>query len=653
MRSTSKSFWGSPGRKPLEKVGTGVTRDRFIDADVHLSADVYVFLIQKQAEHPGKEIAGFGVLDDNALMTWASVVAVGQPSSVSITALDAAWSEEEAFRETGRSSNVQIHSHPGMGCFWSSVDTDDQWKRIDGIRDYSPKGEYYFIVFDATKDEFLARKVEWDGDVVRFNDGTVFCGGRDIGRKSYSLAALTETKPSAQAATGYSYYNTQSQAKHDSKKKEEGTCVIYAGALTDKLEAYLFSGGARPPFDTSNNWAVYQAMLDISAKRSVPIAKIARDIIAKERAVGTYVSLSAGFSYPAYAVNCKIDSMGTMSISSFLEVFLRVHETPVTAQTPNDILLSQAFSVSKNMSYAWVAWDMIDAKGAISSVAVNARTAFGDEPRKIKRDDFAYWARVHDHSILNAAQRSSFHELKSARFTSAEAKSSRMLLVGYLADILNSGKPGLERVVKEPTITNFDLAMLRRAIAINRPTMCQLFDNTVSTSTLDGSTPELVANQIIEFCVAEAESGNFIERSKLESVYRLIDALSVGDNVKMFDILDKKQGSLTVNEQWILSLMFTGSSGLIPMPLVISDVLSLSVTPISLEDYENILIGAMNVGVGYMLLMALSQIDIETSDGFADEDGGFVSEEIDVSLGEYGIMKISDEEVSLYQDKLI
>lgn len=155
--------------------------DPTINASVVLSDKAFALFVVAQRIAPGKEVSGFGFIKDGELI-WAGFTESGTSSSVTNTSTKSAMLMARCLQDTGGVPNVQIHTHPGMTCFWSSVDLNSQHVIIDEAADVAKEGDMYFIVFSAHTDGFgvkyaLSRRVVWTNEDFRFNDGEVSFSG--------------------------------------------------------------------------------------------------------------------------------------------------------------------------------------------------------------------------------------------------------------------------------------------------------------------------------------------------------------------------------------------------------------------------------------------------------------------------------------------
>lgn len=204
-RVSSLAYWRSreaAAGKSLQDF-PGFRYDPGINADLELDPRVLLFVLQQQAKHAGKEIAGFATVEDGCV-DWICYTSVGEGASVTTTSSDETWAALQLDDENkGRSLRLQWHTHPGFGTFWSGTDTSDQYARIDALMDISNSGDYWFIVFDPSstdlaKTEALVRRVTWEDHRARYCDGVCSVGSLHLARRVSSSAI---TKP----ATGYSY----------------------------------------------------------------------------------------------------------------------------------------------------------------------------------------------------------------------------------------------------------------------------------------------------------------------------------------------------------------------------------------------------------------------------------------------------------------
>lgn len=171
-------------------------KDDSIEADCTIDPVVFMWLIATQHAEGKKELAGYFYIDADRDITWATIGDVGSAGNVDYSG--ESWSDSIAECEEATSSvpNGQIHSHPGLSCFWSSKDDTDQKEFCDMIAEIvKDEYEYNFVVYDAFGLSFLVRRIIGKGNIVRYNDGKVYAFGIPITAPSNAVVSSYNMQP--------------------------------------------------------------------------------------------------------------------------------------------------------------------------------------------------------------------------------------------------------------------------------------------------------------------------------------------------------------------------------------------------------------------------------------------------------------------------
>lgn len=254
--------WAFAKKEKKSSTGRQFKLDPTIDASVVLSDKAFALFVVAQRIAPGKEISGFGFIKDGEL-TWAGFTESGTAASVTNTSARSAKLMARCLQETGGVPNVQVHTHPGMTCFWSGTDLNSQHVIIDEAADVAKEGDMYFIVFSAHPDGFgvkyaLSRRVVWANEDFRFNDGEVSFSGVDF---TPSEKGSATGAPQQQASVNQ--YQSTSVQKHQkagtSQYKQaswdtggyssRSTTQTRISSSVDKSEPFFPSASSRMVYD--------------------------------------------------------------------------------------------------------------------------------------------------------------------------------------------------------------------------------------------------------------------------------------------------------------------------------------------------------------------------------------------------------------------
>ena len=144
-----------------------------IDATVHIPDRFMVALVRWQAKHKHDEVQGHGWIEDGEIK-WMCRTGIGQPGGVESTDAQVAMALEMAIKDGMPGLNLQWHTHPNIGVFWSRTDTRDHGDSLklsqDVARATGTKSEAWFMVISGIKVLTRFYKVDEVGEIT-YNDG--------------------------------------------------------------------------------------------------------------------------------------------------------------------------------------------------------------------------------------------------------------------------------------------------------------------------------------------------------------------------------------------------------------------------------------------------------------------------------------------------
>jgi len=176
IRTTSGSLDLSPPIQTNDEPKVKwMRRDETIDANIGVKPEVLWRILAEQLSRGKVEISGFGWINpDTRVIDFVVVSSQGQSAFVATPPSETHWAMNQCYDAVKNGINMQWHTHPGFGAFFSGTDTDDIAKDIDGAVDTSESGDMYYIVIDHVS-SWIVRRVIWDkDDGIRFNDGTLW-----------------------------------------------------------------------------------------------------------------------------------------------------------------------------------------------------------------------------------------------------------------------------------------------------------------------------------------------------------------------------------------------------------------------------------------------------------------------------------------------
>jgi hypothetical protein len=146
--------------------------DKEIHADLAIDVNVFSFMVDWFGENGFNEITGFAYQEEGVLK-WATWSDTGSGGSV-VNSVDG---ERKAVLEASKDGyylNIQWHTHPDLGVFWSITDRVQQAARVKLM---GKDNEIHFVVFDGVK--WLVRKIITANGVISYNDGKMYLEGAD------------------------------------------------------------------------------------------------------------------------------------------------------------------------------------------------------------------------------------------------------------------------------------------------------------------------------------------------------------------------------------------------------------------------------------------------------------------------------------------
>lgn len=159
--------------------------ERRVGLRLELPLEVYRGMLRWLSYNSPKECAGFAEVI-NERVTWAwwdkeARMTGGSVDSSQGRGLVAALM-------SGKTVNLQWHTHPSLEAYWSSTDVRDQHKLIGELIDEktgSPFGEYFVIVFNS--ENFVVRKFVWENhQVTLIHDGHCTLGGTVLNKPRHT-----------------------------------------------------------------------------------------------------------------------------------------------------------------------------------------------------------------------------------------------------------------------------------------------------------------------------------------------------------------------------------------------------------------------------------------------------------------------------------
>lgn len=150
-------------KRPL----SGWVKDKEIGANLSISPDLFTTMVIWFNDGSGNEISGYAHVDEDAFVDWIIWTDEGKAGHVDNLAKNEVAAQVDAEKD-GLYINVQWHTHPMMGVFWSVTDEKQQFERLEmtGV-----DNEIYFLVFDGVY--WLTRRVVKSNDGIRYNDGSM------------------------------------------------------------------------------------------------------------------------------------------------------------------------------------------------------------------------------------------------------------------------------------------------------------------------------------------------------------------------------------------------------------------------------------------------------------------------------------------------
>jgi len=157
-----KKVWVNPETKWI--------RDKELVADLRIQPEDFVSLVNIFADVGQREVSGY-MFQEEGVVKWFFWSGTGTAGNV----INKAEDEVKAQIDAGKNGfwvNVQFHTHPGIGTFWSTTDLDNQYERVDMMSD---EDEMHVIVFDGAC--WLVRLFKKSEGVVSYKDGDMYIAG--------------------------------------------------------------------------------------------------------------------------------------------------------------------------------------------------------------------------------------------------------------------------------------------------------------------------------------------------------------------------------------------------------------------------------------------------------------------------------------------
>jgi len=154
-----------------------------VNGDLTCPPNIYWEMSSWLAAEALNEITGFGVVRDAEI----------------VRAYKTTTAMEQAMADGFDTINLQWHTHPGMGAFWSSTDLGAHKSMLSDALDLSNSGSMHFLVYDFG--DWLHRKYEWTNRNIIYAEEAMKIGSGEVkldGRVSDPIYAGTHY-------TGHSY----------------------------------------------------------------------------------------------------------------------------------------------------------------------------------------------------------------------------------------------------------------------------------------------------------------------------------------------------------------------------------------------------------------------------------------------------------------
>jgi len=173
------------------------TKNESLCADLKIPASLFMEAATSFAEGGGSEIDGY-MYQEDGVVKWYYHSSVGKAVSVDNLAVNEAEAVKKA-DELGYWLNVQFHTHPGMGVFWSATDIDNQAERADMLLE---NDSIHVVVYDGVY--WLTRVIANIDGKIEYNDGVVSISGCDKPLPTYRKPRSYNNKTNAKT-TGKPY----------------------------------------------------------------------------------------------------------------------------------------------------------------------------------------------------------------------------------------------------------------------------------------------------------------------------------------------------------------------------------------------------------------------------------------------------------------
>jgi len=209
--------------------------------EISITPECYANMMAWRIDELHNEIAGFAVVVDDEIV-WTVMSDLDKHSGASVES-NSGQASIEALLAGFDPPNLQWHTHPGMGSYFSGTDDTDQAEfAFVAAKISAPRpGHCYFVCYDST--DWSLRKVSWEnGKVVSREDGSVTLLGVDMSeRKSkwaskYSTGTVVWPKPASElpATTGgYNWNAYTGWANWKNDKQPDSVVSTDTGEIID------------------------------------------------------------------------------------------------------------------------------------------------------------------------------------------------------------------------------------------------------------------------------------------------------------------------------------------------------------------------------------------------------------------------------------
>jgi hypothetical protein len=152
--------------------------------EISIGAKSFAKMVGYLLDENVSEIAGFGYYDPKDGIVWATLGDIDHQSQGHVNA-GSAKATIEALQAGYTEINMQWHTHPGMGVYFSETDKADQLKAVRIAANTQPLGSRMFIVFD--KLDWLHNTYVWaDHKIEGYYQGRITVGSSALNYPNFS-----------------------------------------------------------------------------------------------------------------------------------------------------------------------------------------------------------------------------------------------------------------------------------------------------------------------------------------------------------------------------------------------------------------------------------------------------------------------------------